>query len=149
MTRQFLPEHIRVSLLATGRATVRNLVYPQPRTGGQIARLLFDEKACPTSPGALYWVPEPWGLYDKYTSRRDIERIKCPSSPDGIMIGAEGYWKRRIVYKSDGEIDVCNPWHWRAASVMPKWAARLQVRVASVRVVQDGPWFWEIQMERI
>ncbi len=142
MTRLFLPKPDRESLLKDGRATWRKRVEPQPEdysprgwrwwasadegvqacfvlpSVGQPAKNHGMNRFCPTPPGREYWVPEIWTKF----------------GTDAVI-----YQASNLGYPVDA---------WRSAATMPQWAARLHVRVTSVRVVKVGEWFWQIDLER-
>lgn len=131
MTRLFLNQFARESLLTTNRATWRKRVEPQPeRFDHNGAGLIgaFDSmlsngvdfryklsnpvyRAFPVKPGRPYWIAEPWLTV---TSKDCI----------GVRIH-------------------------EPAITMRREQARLHVRVTAVRVVRDGEWWWEIDLERI
>lgn len=175
LTRRFLPAESRASLFATGKATVRTRVdhhspiYQDCETGvwNQVWFTLdsvrdptiehVEPLRCPTPPGAEYWVPETWGTStrpdqnegwrdgieykaDETGDDRDLLPLYGVEVPDGIDL--ESY---------DGGV-------WYSPAQMPRFAARLFVRVATVRVAQrraERPlgewqfeWAWEIDLER-
>lgn len=152
MTRLFLNEAARESLLKTGRATWRkrveqaqshgaiaSAVYPaaelgwiawfgppwkNERQGNELTRKIYKRGfECPTPPGALYWIPEQW---------------QCCT---GCNAG------NGVIYRMGLRWVPAHP--WRSAATMHSKYARLHVRVVSVKVVKDGEWWWRIELERI
>lgn len=83
--------------------------------------------------GDRLWTREKWGIYDKSESRCQIETIKTPRGPNGLMPGAEGYWLRRVIYAADGNPDPIHPWKMRPSIHMPRWASRDMLEVISAR----------------
>lgn len=185
MKRLFLNSTARASLLTTGKATVRTRIkqahedgiayavhparesgwiawYGRPSLG--TAEFTLKEYRhgfpCPTPEGAEYWVPEPWcpaadgsgmtqwsedgNTYKVYYEADDREH-------DVIHLDDDGFQK----WNKDGT--AANP--WESSAKMPRWAARLFVRVAAVRVVQQRvekplgewqyDWVWQTDLERI
>jgi hypothetical protein len=163
-----------LSLLKTGKAKVRRAVKPQPIKPAECELVhrrthpcaYFDAYnggpgwcwwtaddrqhndcgwwVCPLGlPGERRWVKETW-------REREDEMIgTCIEYGDGARIKpttwtTEQGWRCEQEAIASGD----NP-HQRSAVHMPQWASRLTVEVASVRVVKDGPWFWEALVKKV
>jgi hypothetical protein len=134
-----------------GRKTqTRRIVKPQPEKWNTAQRAPFtlpheprtwspladnsDDRVCPYELGAELWVRESWSIWDKTMTRIERESLRIPTGPNGLMPGSEGYWKRRVIYRCDGDPDPVNPWMWYPSIFMPRWASRITLEVTGVRV---------------
>ena len=165
MKRLFLPAAARAQLMEHGMATVRNPMNPQPDrihdgawcgtwrngyksiTSAWTMNRLPERQSllapfCPTPPGAEYWVPEVW-------------LVTQISGPAGTLefpniLYEQDFRTMLFINKLVWKYNKPNPAEWRSPATMPRWAARLFVRIAAVCVVRDGDmWFWEMDTERI
>lgn len=95
---------------------------------------------CPYGkPGDILWVRETWGNYSyDDTESNAVYFMYRADYPDD----AQGYW-----YEKE-QINWCDFPRWRSSRYMPKAAARIFLRVKSVRVerLQDIK-FWDAQKE--
>jgi hypothetical protein len=119
-----------VRALLDGRKSVtRRIVNPQPRdpyngcelpSGSRVETLL---PRCPYgAPGDLLWVRETWADISGATGQCTVAyRASCENNELDVVVGAAEICRLRVA-------------KWRPSIHMPKWAARLWLRVEDVRV---------------
>ncbi|RKH14333.1 hypothetical protein D7V97_03365 [Corallococcus sp. CA053C] len=132
-----------ICALVAGRKTItRRLVKPQPETGESIEWLTnivgrppsfavtrpmssdVRELRCPYGqPGDRLWVRETWGLED---GKDDGERVVWQADRAAA-------WRSNLNDRFYLASDYA-PTRWRPSIHMPRWASRLTLDVASVRV---------------
>jgi hypothetical protein len=91
---------------------------------------------CPFgSAGDRLWVRETWSTMAPYP---------CVLWEDGASPAVRSadlsevqlaYWRRRVVYRAT-QPEVCQPTRWKPSIHMPRWASRITLPVAEVRVEQ-------------
>lgn len=148
-----------VRAILEGRKTqTRRIVKPQPSQEllddyAQIRRergvqkddaeMLSECLPCPYGvPGDRLWVRETWGLFDPDCSGAEYEH--GPIGAHGGELMREGsplrdYWQRRIAYAATWEDQKYGsgpdkPTRWRPSIHMPRWASRITLEIADVRV---------------
>jgi len=95
---------------------------------------------CPYGqPGDRLWVRETWA----------INRLFDDVPPRHIEDGEDGLWWRAD--KSSLRPLNAKPGRWRPSTHMPRWASRITLEVASVRVEKNaaGIWEWVIEFRRV
>jgi hypothetical protein len=89
----------------------------------------------PYQVGDVLWVRETFMLVEEYPDLSDDGRL--PENPY-ISEEALAFWRRRIRYRADYGDDSHIKAHfgcgWRSPLFMPRWAARLFLKVTAVRV---------------
>jgi len=91
---------------------------------------------CPYGvPGDRLWVREAWTFFDPTETEPDRwdGPVVAPDNSDERRL--LDYWRKRIIYRADGEPDVVNPVpRWRPSIHLPSWASRITLEVTEVRV---------------
>ena len=131
-----------VRALLEGRKTqTRRVVKPQPignslfLAGSRVVEGMTVWGArCPYGqPGDLLWVRETWQEFfvdELPTARRN-------GRPGRMGIPAQPERRAMVAYRADGEMDdhsVHGAAVWRPCIHMPRWASRVTLRIADVRV---------------
>lgn len=109
----------QIQAILAGASEIWIPMKPQP-TCSELA----GEELPPFASGTRVACKEPWAIYDRRMDSQEIIEAGIPDGPDGLMPGSEGFWKRRVIYRAEGEPDVVNPQTWRSARSMPIWAVR-------------------------
>jgi len=93
----------------------------------------------PAAVGDVLWVRETWQKFDQDADSVPLDRLGPASPTKGIHNGRSITW--RAAYLADGQhVDLeLGEVKWQPSIHMPRWAARIFLRVTDVRVqrVQD------------
>lgn len=94
-----------------------------------------DEEGVPCpygAPGDQIWSRETWSVKEPYPLSAEPRWAKLPEvEPQNGALRRLDYWRRRIVYRAQGEIFEMV---WRAPIYQPKWAARFWFELKDVQV---------------
>jgi hypothetical protein len=103
---------------------------------------------CPFGkPGDLLWVRESWALVCCIEDELDDLGGVIPATKPRL---SQVWHRAGHIRERDGRED--NGFRWRPPLAMPRWAARLFLRVESVRVERpdaSSPWEWVVAFSRI
>ncbi len=142
------------ALLAGTKTQTRRVMKPQPtgfvggpgvqlRNGSPAPLVPIDEDAgpygreirCPYGqPGDRLWVRESWAEVPRHEPQTDED---LPYREDGriVVYAADPHWEgSRQFLCADGVLRWARPERWRPSIHMPRWASRITLQIASVRV---------------
>jgi hypothetical protein len=81
--------------------------------------------------------------FGKYRDKAQPERATFPTGPSGPLPTRE---------ECQHNLDMSKFWSHVSAHFMPRWAARILLEVAAIRIERSGdtgPWMWAIEVRRI